>query len=434
MAVINQEIIRYNNQEEHDYADTLEPGYRFCPTDPELIVYYLKPKIETEKRHPNCRYYEVNIYDCSPDGLTAKPEYRSCENKWYFLTWMERKHPNGSRPNRQTRNGGRWKASQARAAVKDVTNRVVGSRLSLDYFDEKKRKTPWLMHEYTTKNPNISKESQKHNTDKNMVCSIISACPKSLINYLLSLIYSYMIYNQFSVICLCSFLIGCFVRYTRFRNANNNLADLEEAIVEQNHQSEDEPSLRRRRLSTDQESYQSNGAEHVHIQKSNHQSGTNVQIVAPVQIMLTSNQQSDLNNVHVESSHTFPSTSMYTSPNSISMQHMPMLCGSYLIHPPFEDPQDFLSKEQAPAVQLDTNLNPMTFSQTLTDEVFQKDCQNSYHDTPSLYEDPMMVPEAEYSSYNPDSLMGLENFESLDPSSENFSIDDLMALMDDECD
>ena len=146
--------------------------------------------------------------------ITAKPEYRSCENKWYFLTWMERKHPNGSRPNRQTRNGGNWKASQACAAVKDVTNRVVGSRLSLVYFDEKKRKTPWLMHEYSTKNPNISKESQKHNTDKNKVCSII-CLSKALINYLLSLIYSYMIYNQFSVICLCSFLIGCFVRYTR---------------------------------------------------------------------------------------------------------------------------------------------------------------------------------------------------------------------------
>ncbi|PWA54733.1 DNA-binding pseudobarrel domain-containing protein [Artemisia annua] len=74
----------------------------------------------------------------------------------------------------------------------------------------------------------------------------------------------------------------------------------------------------------------------------------------------------------------------------------------------------------------------MTFSQTLTDDVFQKDCQNSYHDTPSLYEDQMMVPEAEYSSYNPDSLMGLENFESFDPS-EIFSIDDLMdVFMDDE--
>ncbi|PWA49704.1 NAC domain-containing protein [Artemisia annua] len=347
MAVINQEIIRYNNQEEHDYADTLEPGYRFCPTDPELIVYYLKPKIETGKRHPNCRYYEVNIYDCSPDELTAKPEYRSCENNWYFLTWMERKYPNGSHPNRQTRNSGRWKASQACAAVKDVSNRVVGSRLSLAYFDEKERKTPWLMHEYTTKNPNISKESQKHNTDK----------------------------NKFSDWVLCK------IYKVLKQNPNNNLAELEEAI-----------------------------------------SGTDVQIVAPVQIMLTSNQQSDLNNVHVESSQTFPSTSINTSPNS--MQHMPMLC----------DPQALFSKEQAPAVQLDTNLNPMTFSQTLTDDVFQKDCQNSYHDTPSLYEDQMMVPEAEYSSYNPDSLMGLENFESFDPS-EIFSIDDLMdVFMDDEFD
>ncbi|GKE28170.1 NAC domain-containing protein [Tanacetum coccineum] len=71
MAGVNQEIIRFNNQEEHDYADTLEPGYRFCPTDSELIVYYLKPKIETGKQHPRCRYYEVNIYDSSPDELTG---------------------------------------------------------------------------------------------------------------------------------------------------------------------------------------------------------------------------------------------------------------------------------------------------------------------------------------------------------------------------
>ena len=358
--------------------------------------------------------------------ITAKPEYRSCENKWYFLTWMERKHPNGSRPNRQTRNGGRWKASQACEAVKDViTNQVVGSRLSLVYFDEKKRKTPWLMHEYSTKNPNISKESQKHNTDKNKVCSIICL---SKISYNLSFIPYIFIYDLQPILCdlfmQFSDWVLCKIYKVLKKNPSNNLADQEEALVE------DEPSLRRRRLSMDQESYQSNGAEHVHIQESNHQSGTDVQIVAPVQIMLTSNQQSDLNNVHVESSQTFPSKSINTSPNLISMQHMPMLCGSNLIQPPFEDPQALFSKEQAPAVQLDTNLNPMTFSQTLTDDVFQQDFQNSYHDTPSLYEEPTMVPEAEYSSYNPDSLMGLENFESFDPSSEYFSTDKLMdALM-----
>ncbi|PWA50490.1 NAC domain-containing protein [Artemisia annua] len=425
MAKNNQQIVSHNNQQQPDYADLLEPGYRFCPTDPELIVYYLKPKIETGKRHPNCRYYEVNIYDYSHDELTAKPEYRSCENKWYFLTWTEHKHCNGNCLNRQTRNGGNWKASQACAAVKDVTNRVVGSRLSLAYFDENKHKTRWLMHEYTTKNPNIPKESRKHNTDKNkltdwVLCKIYKKVPKQ-------------------------------------KYPSNNLADQEEVIVETNHRSEDEPSHRRRRLSMDQESYQSNGDEHVHIRESNHQSGTGVHIVAPVQIMLTSNQQSDVNNVHVESPQTFPSMSINMSLNSIPMQHMPMLCGSNLIQPPFEDPQALFSKEQvqpsfeedvtghdaqlddnmtcpgqAPAVQLDTSLNPMTFSHTLTDDVFQQDFQNSYHDTPSLYEEPTMVPEAGYSSYNPDSLVGLENFESFDPSSEYFSIDDFMDAPMDE--
>ena len=205
------------------------------------------------------------------------------------------------------------------------------------------------------------------------------------------------------------------------KKADNNLADQEEAIVfvEQNHRLEEEPSPRRRRLSmANQASYQSNGTEHVEIQESSHHLGTDVQNVAHVQFMLTSNQQSDLNNVHVGSSQTFPTISMNTSPNSITMQHMPMLCGSNLIQPPFEDPPQ-------PAVQMDTNLNPMTFTQTLTDDVFQQDFQNSYHDTQRLYEEPTMVPEAENSSSNPDSVMELENFLSFDPS-ERMSIDDLM--------
>ncbi|PWA45800.1 NAC domain-containing protein [Artemisia annua] len=366
-----------------DYADTLEPGYRFCLTDPELIVCYLKPKIETGKRHPNCRYYDVNIYDYSPDELTAKPEYRSCENKWYFFTWTEQKHPNGIRRNRQTKNSGTWKASQTCAAVKDMTD--------------------WVL------------------------CKIYKKVP-----------------NQ---------------------NANNNLADQEEAIVEQNHQLEEEPSPRRRRLSmADQASYQSNGPEHVQIQESGHHSRTDIQNVAPVQFMLTSNQQSDLNNVHVGSFQTFPTISMNTSPNSITMQHMPMLFGSNLIQPPFEDPpQALFAIEQiqpssgsstfeyyqnqscpsstendimtcpAPAVQMDTNLNPMTFSETLTDDVFQQDFQNSHHDTPRLYEEHPMVLKAEYSSSNPDSVMELENFLSFDPS-KCISIDDLMDPPMDEFD
>ncbi|GJS79543.1 hypothetical protein Tco_0729424 [Tanacetum coccineum] len=265
------------------------------------------------------------------------------------------------------------------------------------------------MQEYTMKNPNIQKENRKHSTDKN-----------KLTDWVLCKIYK-KVPNQ---------------------KANKNLVDQEEPIVEQNHQLEDEPSPRRRRLSMDEKSYESNGPEHVQIQESNHHSGDNVQTVAPAQYMLTSNQQSDLNNVHVGSSQTFPAISMNTSPNLITVQQMPMFCDSNLIQPPFDDTPQAFEIEQVqpssgsstfdyypnqacpsstesirfltPAVQMDTNLNPMTFSQTLTDDVFQQDFQNSYHDTPSLDEEPMMVPEADqYSSYDADSVMGLEKLSKL---------------------
>nr|GFB48186.1 NAC domain-containing protein [Tanacetum cinerariifolium] len=48
--------------------------------------------------------------------------------------------------------------------------------------------------------------------------------------------------------------------------------------------------------------------------------GTDVQMVEPVQFMLMSNQQSDLNIVQVGASQTFPTTSMNTSPNSVTIQ------------------------------------------------------------------------------------------------------------------
>nr|GEV31276.1 NAC domain-containing protein [Tanacetum cinerariifolium] len=120
----------------------------------------------------------------------------------------------------------------------------------------------------------------------------------------------------------------------------------ESAIVEQNHLLEDEPSPRRRRVSMNQENNQWNGPQHVEIQESNHHSGTDVQMVAPMQFMLMSNQESDLNNVHVGSSQTLQSTSMDTSTNFNTMQPMAMFCGSDSIQPAVEDHTQALAINQ----------------------------------------------------------------------------------------
>nr|XP_043630141.1 NAC domain-containing protein 2-like [Erigeron canadensis] len=147
-----QQQQQFVNKNYHDYEDGLAPGYRFCPTDAELIVCYLKAKIEKDV-YPPCRIHEVNIYNYNPDDLAN--EYRSCDNKWYFLTPRERQCPKGSRPNRKVGNFGKWKAAQKDAAVLDVKGQEVGRKRSLNFMDENGIKTSWLMQEYTTTHPNL---------------------------------------------------------------------------------------------------------------------------------------------------------------------------------------------------------------------------------------------------------------------------------------
>nr|XP_043620324.1 NAC transcription factor 32-like [Erigeron canadensis] len=149
-----------------DYADSLPPGYRFCPTDAEIILYYLIPQIE-KGTHPPCRLHKVNIYDHTPEELAAA--HKPCDANWYFLTPRTRRYANGKRPSRTTKGRGYWHASQSYAKVKDpgvVNGQVVdvGRKLSLAYFDRNNNKTSWLMHEYTTNDPDLPTGSDKDGT------------------------------------------------------------------------------------------------------------------------------------------------------------------------------------------------------------------------------------------------------------------------------
>ncbi|PPD75193.1 hypothetical protein GOBAR_DD27889 [Gossypium barbadense] len=86
---------------------TVPPGFRFHPTDEELILHYLMKKLSSSA-FPVSFIADVDIYQFDPWDLPDKAVLG--EKEWYFFCPRDRKYPNGARPNRATRLGF-WKAT-----------------------------------------------------------------------------------------------------------------------------------------------------------------------------------------------------------------------------------------------------------------------------------------------------------------------------------
>nr|XP_043629310.1 NAC transcription factor 56-like isoform X2 [Erigeron canadensis] len=85
----------------------LPPGFRFHPTDEELVVHYLKKKAASIPL-PASIIAEIDLYKFDPWELPAKASFG--EQEWYFFSPRDRKYPNGARPNRAATSG-YWKAT-----------------------------------------------------------------------------------------------------------------------------------------------------------------------------------------------------------------------------------------------------------------------------------------------------------------------------------
>lgn len=124
----------------------LPPGFRFHPTDEELIMYYLRNQLFS-RPCPASIIPELNIYKFDPWQLPDKAEFG--ENEWYFFSPRERKYPNGVRPNRATVSG-YWKATGTDKAIYSSST-YVGVKKALVFYKGKPPKgikTNWIMHEY----------------------------------------------------------------------------------------------------------------------------------------------------------------------------------------------------------------------------------------------------------------------------------------------
>lgn len=130
---------------------SLPPGFRFYPTDEELLVQYLCRKVAGHDFSLQI-IADINLYSFDPWELPSKAMFG--EKEWYFFSPRDRKYPNGSRPNRVA-GSGYWKATGTDKVI-TTGGRRVGIKKALVFYvgkAPKGNKTNWIMHEYRLSEP-----------------------------------------------------------------------------------------------------------------------------------------------------------------------------------------------------------------------------------------------------------------------------------------
>ncbi|KAF5775118.1 putative transcription factor NAM family [Helianthus annuus] len=128
-------------------SSSVFPGFRFSPTDDELISYYLKKKLQG---CDNCVDIipEVDFCRHEPWDLPGLSIIRS-DNEWFFFSARGKKYPNGSQSKRATQSG-YWKATGKERNVKSGAV-TIGTKRTLVFHTgraPKGERTEWIMHEY----------------------------------------------------------------------------------------------------------------------------------------------------------------------------------------------------------------------------------------------------------------------------------------------
>ncbi|KAK4254510.1 hypothetical protein QN277_009886 [Acacia crassicarpa] len=127
--------------------DMVMPGFRFHPTEEELVEFYLRRKVEGKRFNVELITF-LDLYSYDPWELPAMAAIG--EKEWYFYVPRDRKYRNGDRPNRVTTSG-YWKATGADRMIRTENFRSIGLKKTLVFYTGKAPKgvrTSWIMNEY----------------------------------------------------------------------------------------------------------------------------------------------------------------------------------------------------------------------------------------------------------------------------------------------
>ncbi|KAI0496718.1 hypothetical protein KFK09_023042 [Dendrobium nobile] len=165
LFVLHSNCVRASKQlmeGEELLSSQFPPGFRFHPTDQELITQYLWKKVTASLPADWAIIADIDLYKYNPWDLPEKALFG--QGEWFFFSPRERKYPNGVRPNRAAASG-YWKATGTDKPILSAGGvQCIGVKKALVFYKGKPpkgTKTDWVMQEYRLLDSMAPTQTQK---------------------------------------------------------------------------------------------------------------------------------------------------------------------------------------------------------------------------------------------------------------------------------
>ncbi|KAA8530429.1 hypothetical protein F0562_005138 [Nyssa sinensis] len=123
-------------------------GYKFCPTDTEIVIHYLKRKI-LDQQLPADIIPTADVYSKNPRELPLSKFKYSVDNEWYFFS--TRLKDNRFTTGYRYTTDGYWHSILNENILDEDDEVIIGFVEMLTFYERKPlqvTKTNWLMQEY----------------------------------------------------------------------------------------------------------------------------------------------------------------------------------------------------------------------------------------------------------------------------------------------